>query len=151
MLTYAGPSSNKVDADMYTMAIFGFKIYVCNSQSWMPAIQRNSKTLSFKPFVQMSMKKNSDVSDHTYELGSKSMIDKLDTAQRAALAPGPHLDDQTLRTGEGILDEINKLESRTRAAKPVMLLDLVRHVIIVASAYGIYGTSSTPNLKRIAC
>jgi hypothetical protein len=127
---------------MYTIGIFGFKIYVCNSRQLMSAIQKNAKTLSFKPFVQMSMKKNSDVSDHTYELGSGSMIDKLDLAQRAALAPGPHLDDQTLRTGEGIVDEMSNLEVDARGGKPVMLLDRVRHVIVQASAYGIYGKHS---------
>lgn len=88
------------------------------------------------------MKKNSDVSDHTMELGSGSMIDKLDIAQKLAMAPGPHLDDQTLRTAEGMVDEVNHLEVDAQAGKSVMLLNYVRHVIVQASAYGIYGKYS---------
>ncbi|EFX03155.1 cytochrome p450 monooxygenase [Grosmannia clavigera kw1407] len=131
----------KVDSDMYMISILGFKIYVCNSYRLIGAIHKNAKTLAFKPFVKLSMKKNSDVSDHAYEIGSGIMTDKLETAQRAALAPGAHLDAVTLRTAEAMLSGLSALEAAVASKESVMLLAFLRHNIVQALAYGIYGST----------
>lgn len=134
-------TSSRTAAEIYMVGVFHFKIYVCNTNRLMPIIQRHSKTLSFDPFNQLATKKYGDCTDHTYELSGGPMSHELSIVHRNALGPGPALDDQNARMAVDVTEQLNKIarEASGSAGKKVMLLDWVRHLIIQASARGVWG------------
>lgn len=138
---YWDHTSALTDAEIYTVGIFHFKIYVCNTRRLMPVIQRHSKTLSFDPFNQLATKKYGNCSDRTYDLHGGPMTHELSVIHRNALGPGPALDDQNARMAVDVTEQLDKVarEAGGLDGKKVMLLDWVRHLIIQASATGVWG------------
>lgn len=69
------------------------------------------------------------------------MSHELSIVHRNALGPGPALDDQNARMAVDVTEQLNKIarEASGSAGKKVMLLDWVRHLIIQASARGVWG------------
>lgn len=127
---------------MYTLGVFNLKVYVCNTRRLFPAIQRQAKTLSFRPFSQMAVKKYSDCSDRTFDLQGGWMGEEEHSATRVALAPGPGLDDQNLRMGNETLDQFENLAKGTEGdGKTIWLLEWVREVIMQASSTGVFGAN----------
>ena len=121
------------------MGIFNLKLYTSVSTRLLPAIQRQSKTLSFRPMVQMAARKWGDASDKTNEIFASPHFVNEDTQLfRQSLAPGPHLDEMNQRMGNSVLAELcDLLENSPRQ---IRLLEWARHAVTQASSCGVYGT-----------
>ncbi len=127
---------------MYTLGMFHIKFYVCNSCHLMPLIQKHSKTLSFRPFMQLSSRKFGDANDDTYRLMGGKLVDEFSQAQKSSLSPGPHLDVQNLRMGEQLIIELEGLlDVDHGSSKNVKLFKWVKDAVVQASSCGIYGAN----------
>ncbi|GAB0144416.1 hypothetical protein EsHS_00004892 [Epichloe bromicola] len=126
---------------MHTLRIFNYKIYVSTSNRLLPMIQKQPKTLSFRPFLQIIARKHGDASDETYEIYGGELTHHLSHASRVSLGPGPHLDEQNLRMGNRVLVEVDALLDDAETNKPpsVYLLEWTRHLVVQASSCGVYG------------
>ncbi|KAH7308565.1 cytochrome P450 [Stachybotrys elegans] len=132
---YLGQMSNKSTSEIFMLRIFNLKIYVSKSRHLIPIIQKNHKTLSFRPFIQTAMKALGDGSPQTIEIFGTGMVDDFSLAMKNGLVPGPHLDEQNLRMGRRVIQDVDQLLNE----KEVNLLSWVRHAIVQASACGVYG------------
>ncbi|KAJ3483687.1 hypothetical protein NLG97_g7250 [Lecanicillium saksenae] len=139
--TYYSETSKKTSAEIHTLRIFNYKIYVSTSSRLLPMIQKQSKALSFRPFLQITARKHGDASDKTYEIYGTDLTDHLSHAVRTSLAPGPHLDAQNLRMGNRVLLEVDNLlsDSALNSDRSIQLLDWTRHLVVQASSCGVYG------------
>ncbi|KAF4979790.1 hypothetical protein FZEAL_4064 [Fusarium zealandicum] len=137
---YYSIASKKTDAEIYTLNIFNTKLYVAKTRRLTPLIQKASKTLSFRPFMQTASKLMGDATKETYDIFGTEMVDDFSHAMRTSLAPGPHLDEQNLRMGNRVLEDINTVLSPGECQKSkIHLLDWVRHAVVQASSCGVYG------------
>jgi hypothetical protein len=133
--------SKQTKAEIYTISIFNTKLYIANTQRLIPLVQKASKTLSFRPFIQTSTKLMGDASDETYNLFGGDLVDTFSNAMRSSLAPGPHLDEQNMRMGRRALVDIDSLAEPTNGAmsKQISLLQWTRHAVVQASSCGVFG------------
>lgn len=132
--------------ELYTLGIGPLKIYICNGLHLIPSIQKSSKTLSFRPFIQTSAKRFGGASVATQDLHTEAFVDDFGQVMKTTLAPGPHLDEQNLRMGEEAVIQVNELAEM----KEVYLMEWTKHTILHASSYAIYGDGhpySTPEVK----
>lgn len=120
---------------MYTLGMVATKIYVVKSQHLVPAVQKASKTLSFRPFIQKAAKVMGDASPRVHELFGGELLDKTSVAMRSSLAPGPHLDAQNLRMGRRVLVDVDVLLESSQ----VKLMEWTTHAIVQATSCGVYG------------
>ncbi|KAH6686665.1 cytochrome P450 [Plectosphaerella plurivora] len=143
---YYGVTSRRTDAEIYTIGIGPVKIYICNGLHLIPLIQKASKTLSFRPFLQISAKRFGGASAVTQELYTEAFADGFGEVMKTTLAPGPHLDEQNLRMGAEVINQLNKLTKM----KEVCMLEWTRHTIVHASSFAVYGDGhpySSPEVK----
>lgn len=98
-------------------------------------IQKQSKALSFRPFLQLVARKYGDASPETYDIFGGSLPDDLSHTVKMSLMPGPNLDDLSLRMGKRVLVDIDAfLESGK-----THLLKWSRHAIVQATSCAVYG------------
>jgi hypothetical protein len=132
--------------ELFTLPIFGFRIYVLNSRHLFSVIQRNARTLSFRPFSRLAAKVWCDVSQEFLDIHDEGhrWVEDLYRDTRTALAPSKGLDYQNLMTGESLqrfIDDLDYgLESGSR--HDFKLYDWIHHLISVAAADGVYGKNS---------
>ena len=106
----------------------------------MPLIQKQSKSLSFRPFLQTAAQKYGGANEETHRLYGGPLVDDLSQAMKGALAPGPRLDEQNLRMGDRLIDDLNELLGTGESASTkIELCKWVHHVVVQASACGVYG------------
>jgi hypothetical protein len=69
---------------------------------------------------------------------------EFDRATRAAMMPGPHLDDQNGRMAETLSEILDDLTSSISLDKPaqVPLYQWSRHIITMAASRGVFGDSN---------
>ncbi|KAF2115747.1 cytochrome P450 [Lophiotrema nucula] len=135
---------DKHDLPIYTIRLPGSRLYIVNSPSLIPAVQREFKALAFPPIAANGAK--------TVCGSSKTANDILDTNVNgeegdwgysmtfykrihAALAPGPALDAMNRVMAEKISGSMDRLEGE----KTVQLLEFVKHEIAMASTDSVYG------------
>lgn len=118
--------------------MFNFKVYISASSRLLPIIQKQSKALSFRPFLQLVARKYGDATDETYEIFGGQLPDDLSHSVKMSLAPGPHLDDLSLRMGRRVLVDIDSLLGTT-GGRQVHLLKWSRHAVVQATSCGVYG------------
>lgn len=117
-----------------------FKVYVSASSRLLPMIQKESKALSFRPFLQLTARKYGEATDETYRLYGGELPDDLSHSVKMSLVPGPHLDDLSLRMGRRVLVDVDALlDTSGRRGEPVRLLGWVRHAVIQATSCAVYG------------
>ncbi|KAI9036078.1 cytochrome P450 [Aspergillus affinis] len=146
----SGPSYHSqlrtaTDQEIFTLGIFNFKLYTSVSTRLLPAIQRQSKTLSFRPLIQHVARRWGDASDETKEIfGGPHLVTKFSHAMKLSLAPGPHLDEQNERMAKralvGIDALLEPLYVKDAGKRQIKLLEWARHAISQASSCGVYGT-----------
>ncbi|KAM0325158.1 hypothetical protein ACHAQA_007697 [Verticillium albo-atrum] len=144
-MQYYGITSRQTDMELYTLGIGPLKIYICNGLHLIPSIQK-SKGLSFRPFLKTSAKRFGGASVVTQELYTEAFADGFGQVMKTTLAPGPHLDEQNLRMGAEAVIQVNKLAEM----KAVYLREWIKHTILHASSYAIYGDGHpyrTPEMK----
>ncbi|KAL9040691.1 MAG: hypothetical protein Q9214_004384 [Letrouitia sp. 1 TL-2023] len=134
-----GPT-NRTDAEIYTLGIFNFKFYVSASSRLLPFIQKQSKALAFRPFLQIVARKHGDVSNEAYEIFGGTLVDDLSHSVTRSLMPGPSLDDLNLKMGRRALLEVDALLDPNRyQGQQVYLLEWVRHAVVQATSCAVYG------------
>ncbi|KAI8960547.1 cytochrome P450 [Daldinia sp. FL1419] len=136
--SYFTNTSRTVDAEIYTLPILNTKVYVNNSLRLMPLIQKASKTISFRPFIEISAQK---IAGNTYagaKLFDGPLVDDFDHILKKTLAPGPWLDEQNLRTGQVAVAHVDDLVNGGKG-KRMWLQEWARHVIVQASSSGVFG------------
>lgn len=122
-------------------------MYISASSRLLPIIQKQSKALSFRPFLQLVARKYGDATDETYKIFGGELPDDLSHSVKMSLAPGPHLDDLSLRMGARVLIDIESLlnpkgpkgPKEPKGAKQVHLLKWARHAVVQATSCGVYG------------
>jgi hypothetical protein len=133
-----------MDAEIYTLGIFNFKLYTSTSTRLLPAIQRQSKTLSFRPMIQHVARRWGDASDETNDIfGGPHLVTDFSHAMKSSLAPGTHLDEQNERMGNRVLVDIDALLNTSNLKQQrsqIKLLEWARHAVVQASSCGVYGT-----------
>ncbi|RYP81459.1 hypothetical protein DL770_005892 [Monosporascus sp. CRB-9-2] len=134
--TYYRKTSNATNAEIYTLGCFNFKVYISASSRLLPYIQKQSRALSFRPFLQLVAQKYGDASDAAYEIFGGSLPDDLSQSVKMSLAPGPHLDDLSLRMGRRVLVDIDDLLG---SKGEVPLLAWARHAVVQATSCAVYG------------
>ncbi|KAK2022916.1 cytochrome P450 [Colletotrichum zoysiae] len=134
--TYYRKTSDATEAEIYTLGFFNFKVYISASSRLLPFIQKHSRTLSFRPFLQLVARKYGDASDTAYEIFGGSLPDDLSQSVKMSLAPGRHLDELSLRMGKRVLVDIDSLlESKGNTP----LLSWARHAVVQATSCAVYG------------
>lgn len=132
---YYAMMSAQNPSDMYTLRVFNTKLYICNTQTLIPLIQKASKTLSFLPFIQSSARAIGDASPDMQERFTGEVIGHFSHAMRGSLSPGPHLDAQNLSMGRRAVANVDDLVRM----KEVPLHAWIKHVVVDASSAGVYG------------
>ncbi|KAG8628324.1 hypothetical protein KVT40_004197 [Elsinoe batatas] len=118
--------------------IFGTKLYISKTYRLTSAVQRSSKTLSFKPFQKITAQKMGGGSAAVVDKFTDHVIDDFSHAQRASFTPGPELDAQTVRLGERALVDIESLIIDDKPTS-LMLLKWSRHAVVQATCCGVFG------------
>ncbi|KAF4445606.1 hypothetical protein F53441_10670 [Fusarium austroafricanum] len=138
--SYHGITSNQTNEEIYTVAIFTTKLYIAKTSRLIPLIQKASKTVSFRPFMQTAAKVFGDAKPETYEVFGSEWVDNFSHAHKHGLAPGPYLDEQNLRMGDRALIDIDQLLPKTKdGVSKVFLTEWSRWAVVQASACGIFG------------
>ncbi|KAH7130988.1 cytochrome P450 [Dactylonectria macrodidyma] len=136
-MAYYGDTSKKTKAEIYTLSILRTKLYVVKTRRLTPMIQKSSKTLSFRPFMQTAAKIMGDVTNETYEIFGTDVVDDLSHGVKIALGPGQFLDKQNLRMGKRVMHDIDELVRS--GTNKVFLLEWTRHAVVQASSCGVWG------------
>ncbi|KAF4999358.1 hypothetical protein FGRMN_2499 [Fusarium graminum] len=119
---YHGITSKQTDQEIYTVAIFNTKLYVAKTARLIPVIQKASKTLSFRPFMQTAAKLMGGANPQTIEVFGTEWVDSFSHAHKQGLAPGPSLDEQNLRMGDRALIDIEQLLPKEKDGVSKVLL-----------------------------
>ncbi|KAK4180647.1 cytochrome P450 [Triangularia setosa] len=135
--TYYRKTSKVAGAEIYTLGCFNFKVYISASSRLLPFIQKHSRALSFRPFLQLVARKYGDASDSAYEIFGGTLPDDLSQSVKMSLAPGRHLDQLSLRMGKRVLIDIQELLSSKKNSVP--LLAWARHAVVQATSCAVYG------------
>ncbi|KAI6749636.1 hypothetical protein HG530_015050 [Fusarium avenaceum] len=137
---YHGITSKQTDQEIYTVAIFNTKLYIAKTARLIPVIQKASKTLSFRPFMQTAAKLMGGAKPETFEVFGTEWVDTFSHAHKHSLAPGPSLDEQNLRMGDRALIDIEQLLPKEKdGVSKVRLCEWSRYTVVQASACGIFG------------
>ena len=144
--------SEATDTEIFILGIFNFKLYTSISTRLLPAIQRQSKTLSFRPMLQYVARQWGDSSDEADAIfGGPHFVTDLSQAMRSSLAPGPQLDEQNARMGKRALVDVDALvdisNQEGKKGCRIKLFRWTRHAVTQAASCGIYGTDH-PFLDR---
>ncbi|KEY68210.1 hypothetical protein S7711_04747 [Stachybotrys chartarum IBT 7711] len=127
--------SKTTNEEIFTIAIFNLKLYISNSHRLNAFIQKNSKSLSFRPFIKVTVRAFGDASPETDKLFEGALLDDFSHAMKNGLAPGPQLDEQNLRMGIAAVSHVNKLVEK----EEVVLIKWVDDAIVQATSAGVYG------------
>jgi hypothetical protein len=109
-------------------------------------IQRNAKTLSFRPFTKLASKLWCDASPEFLDMHVEGhrWVEDLYRDTRTALAPGKGLDYQNMMTGKSLQRFVEELDEDLGGdgKKNFRLYDWIHHLISVAATDGIYGRNN---------
>ncbi|KAF5575115.1 cytochrome P450 monooxygenase 4F5 [Fusarium pseudocircinatum] len=137
---YHGITSKQTNEEMYTVAIFNTKLYIAKTSRLIPLIQKTSKTLSFRPFMQTAAKLMGDAKPETFEVFGTEWVDSFSHAHKNGLATGPFLDEQNLRMGDRALIDIEQLlPKEISGVSKLNLLEWAQYAVVQTSACGIFG------------
>ncbi|KAF4943229.1 hypothetical protein FSARC_14980, partial [Fusarium sarcochroum] len=137
---YHGITSKQTDQEIYTVAIFNTKLYIAKTARLIPVIQKASKTVSFRPFMQTASKLMGDAKPETVEVFGSEWLESFSHAHKNGLAPGRNLDKQNLRMGDRALVDIDALLANGKdGVSKVFLLEWSKYAVVQASACGIFG------------
>jgi hypothetical protein len=132
--------------EIFTLPIFFFRIYVVNSPHLLPAVARNSNTLSSRPFTKEIMRQWANGSDDFLRLHDEdnSFLADFSRAMRTALAPGGQLDYQNLMMAESLQAIISKLDDDVGAnGRPAFaFFPWVRRAMGLATSDSVYGRNN---------
>ena len=132
--TYVKTCSRQTDAEIYTVGVLNFKIYVTHSMRLANVIQK-SRAISSRPIIRSSNKTHSNTSNEALALFDGEVLENFSHISKEALAPGLHLDTQNLRMAEQSLLEVTDMLKQDN----IELLQWATHATVQATATGLYG------------
>ncbi|TGJ76819.1 hypothetical protein E0Z10_g10822 [Xylaria hypoxylon] len=136
--------------EMYMVGFLHYKVYMSASSRLLPFFQKTAKTLSFRPFIELTAHKFGDATPETHNLYRGTLPDDLGRSLRASLSPGPHLDYLNHQMGSRALVELDKLLEGSQIngqRRAIPLLAWSRYTVVEATSYAIYGEKH-PFVKR---
>lgn len=112
----------------------------------MPVIQKNARTISFRPFAKVAADRFCRGSSYFVSLHHEShaYLNDFFRETRNALAPGKGLDHQNLNTANSIEKFLLKLEEDVSdsALENLGLYEWTKHVMTIAFTDGVYGAQN---------
>ncbi|RDW86488.1 cytochrome P450 [Aspergillus mulundensis] len=132
---YYNHMSQTTCAEIYTVGVFNFKVYITNSPR-ITQLAQKAKTLTFTPLLKTHNKIHARLSDQADALFHDDLLEKYAHSTKQTLAPGPALNEQNLRMGNQALAELGILLNR---GGEVGLLEWAQHAVVQATAAGLYG------------
>jgi hypothetical protein len=139
-----GISSDKYQLPIYTLHLPGSRLYVVNSASLIPAVQKNIKTLSFAPIEAMGAKNVCGTSKVANDIldtnlnGDDGPISYSVThypAVRKPLSAGAGLDAMNRVMAEKVAASIDGMQRN----QEVKLFEFIKHEVTVATTESVYG------------
>ena len=133
----------KFNLPIYTLRLPGSRLYVVNSTSLIPIVQRQFRTLAFTP---IEAKAAADVmgASHTANeilaqnmTGDEGYLMSFAKAIHPALSPGAGLDSMNQVSVQVIAESLDGI--RTRDSMTVDLFEWIRHEVVFATTEAAYG------------
>ncbi|KAJ4422064.1 hypothetical protein N0V82_003254 [Gnomoniopsis sp. IMI 355080] len=151
--------SKQTGASIFTMALPGQKMYVVTKPALIQTVQKQHKILAFPPIeakfatqvcgaspeAQSILAKNVNGDDGDFGLSMESYA-----AMRAALHPGPLLDDMNRVMIKEIADSLDLLEPAEGQTRKVGMYTWLRDAITTATTRSVYGPMNPYDDKDIA-
>ena len=143
-------SSDKYRLPIYTLKIFGLKIYVVNAPKLVVRIQSDSKAFSFNRIIAATIKMFCNLDPQTlteYHDSAPSngvhegILNDMREAVNSALAPGPALDEMCTSMLRRLGPLLSELESNIQTPSEDLWL-WVRRTTSLASTRAAYGPAS---------
>lgn len=138
---------------IYTLRFPGTRIYVINSTSLIPVVQRQYKTLAFGPIEVRAAENVMGASKAAVKIMSHDMtadhgyLATFNNSIHPALSPGAELDAMNRVSVESIATSLNTIATkRTR----IQMFPWIRHEIFMATSDGVYGPKNPlrqPNVE----
>lgn len=126
--------SRRTSAEVYTIGILNFKVYICQTIRLANVIQR-TRTFSTKPFLRSENKIHSAVSDEAHALFDGQVLEAFRLRTKKALAPGPSLDTLSIRVVEETVREIASLLKQDEFS----MLAWTRDVVVQITSRTLFG------------
>ncbi|CRG92635.1 25-hydroxycholesterol 7-alpha-hydroxylase [Talaromyces islandicus] len=151
--------SHKTDASIFTMTLPGQKMYVVTKPELIQIVQKQHKTLAFPPIeakfaskvcgaspeAQAILDHNVNGDDGDFGLSMESYA-----AMRAALKPGPQLDDMNRIMIQEIAKSLDVLQPAKGESRRVGMNTWLRDAITTATTRSVYGPMNPYDNKEIA-
>ncbi|VUC22732.1 unnamed protein product [Clonostachys rosea] len=151
--------SERTDAPIFTMSLPGQKMYVVTKPELVQVIQKQHKTLAFPPIeakfastvcgasleAKAILAKNVNGDEGDFGLSMDSYA-----AMRAALKPGPELDDMNSSMLLEIVEALDKLEPPKGESRNLGMYGWLRGAITTATTRSVYGPMNPYNDKSVA-
>ncbi|KAL4906201.1 hypothetical protein BDW74DRAFT_139790 [Aspergillus multicolor] len=132
---YYNHLSRNTTAEIYTVGILNFKVYITNSPR-ITQLAQKAKTLTFTPLLKTHNKIHARLSNQADALFHDELLEKYAHSTKQTLAPGPALNEQNMRMGNTALAELGAL---LKKGGDVGLLEWAQHAVVQATAAGLYG------------
>ena len=148
---YFQTTSAKTPSPIYALKLFSGNFYVVTSPNLVSMVSKNTKTLSFHPFIaqvalrithcspdaRRAIERNIDGSE-----GKDSYVMEIGNNSIAALGPGPEMQRLTLATLRSAWTDFLKPYETTDKGSRVSLLGLIRRTLTISSTTAIYGPNN---------
>lgn len=121
----------------------GARIYVVNSTSLIPIIQRQFRTVAFTPFAARAFKYAMGGSKAANDIMALDMTEdhgylmSFDTAIHPAVSPGPALDAMNRASIQAVAASLDKL--RRQSPTTIDMFKWIKHEVLLATTDAVYG------------
>ncbi|KAF7531988.1 hypothetical protein G7054_g8363 [Neopestalotiopsis clavispora] len=126
--------SRRTNAEVYTIGLLHFKVYISQTTRLHNAIQR-ARTLSTKPFLRNENKIHATVTEEAHALFDGQVLEAFSLRTKNALAPGPSLDNIGLCAAEEAARQVSLLLKQDRFD----MLVWTRHVAVQITSRAMFG------------
>ncbi|CAH0038568.1 unnamed protein product [Clonostachys solani] len=151
--------SERTETPIFTMSLPGQKMYVVTKPELVQVIQKQHKTLAFPPIeakfaatvcgaspeARAILAKNVNGDEGDFGLSMDSYA-----AMRAALKPGPELDDMNRSMLLEIVKALDELEPAKGESRKLEMYSWLRGAITLATTRSVYGPMNPYNDKAVA-
>lgn len=127
-------ASQKTDAEIYTIGVLNFKVYVTHAARLNNIIQK-TRAISSRPIIRTSNNNHSNASAKARDLFHDAVLENFSQTSKEAMAPGLGLDAQNIRMAEQSLIQVTELLEQ----EDIKLLEWITHASVQATAAGLYG------------
>lgn len=158
---YFQNTNRKAASPIHALQLFSTKIYVATSPLMVNLVSKNTKSLSFNPFIAEVAIRLTHCSMQAREIiernidgkeGKESYVLEIHDHQIKALAPGPEIERLNLMIIRGAWAIIFQYFRGGDSAPGINLFTMLRHVLTISSTDALYGchnpVSKDPGLEQ---